>query len=152
ASVTRAPDGTIWVLDRCGNSGAGGTTCAGASAAVNPIFQFDTSGRLLKTFGAGMFISPHKLTVDKDGNLWLADNGSHQVFKLARAGRVRRALGKKGVAGPGFDEFEAPTETAPAENGDIYVADGHTGGGLGTGNARVMKFDRTGKFLKTWGK
>src|SRR5262249_6602804 len=81
ASVTMAPDGTIWVVDRCGNSGAGGTTCGGASATVNPIFQFDTSGKLLKNFGAGMFVSPHKLTVDKDGFLWVADNGSHQVFK-----------------------------------------------------------------------
>ena len=87
ASVTTAPDGTIWVIDRCGNSGAGGTTCGGASASVNPIFQFDPSGKLLKTFGAGMFVSPHKLTVDEDGNLWVADNGSHQVFKLIRTAR-----------------------------------------------------------------
>ncbi len=65
ASITSAPDGTIWVVDRCGNSGAGGTTCAGASANVSPIFHFDTSGKLLKNFGAGMFVSPHKLTVDK---------------------------------------------------------------------------------------
>jgi hypothetical protein len=49
-----------------GNSGAGGSTCGGASANVNPIFQFDTSGKLLKTFGAGMFVSPHKLAVDRD--------------------------------------------------------------------------------------
>jgi DNA-binding beta-propeller fold protein YncE len=152
ASVTRAPDGTIWVLDRCGNSGAGGTTCAGASAAVNPVFQFDPSGRLLKTFGAGMFVSPHKLTIDKEGNLWLADNGSHQIFKLTPDGKVLMTLGKKGVAGAGLDEFDAPTEVAVADNGDIYVADGHSGGGLGTGNARVMKFDRGGKFLKTWGR
>ena len=58
ASVTTAPDGTIWVVDRCGNSGAGGTTCGGASASVNPIFQFDTSGKLLKTFGAGHVRQP----------------------------------------------------------------------------------------------
>jgi hypothetical protein len=68
ASITIAPDGKIWVVDRCGNSGAGGTTCAGPSANVNPIFQFDRSGKLLKTFGAGMFVSPHKLSVDKEGN------------------------------------------------------------------------------------
>ena len=30
-----------------------------------------------------MFVSPHKLSVDKEGNLWLADNGGHQVFKLS---------------------------------------------------------------------
>jgi hypothetical protein len=147
-----APDGTIWVADRCGASGAGGTTCAGDNAKVNPIFQFDTSGKLLKTFGAGMFVSPHKLAVDRDGFLWLADNGGHQVFKLSQDGKVLLTLGKKGVAGAGSDEFDAPTDVAVAPNGDIFVADGHSGGGTATGNARVVKFDKDGKFLKSWGK
>jgi len=152
ASVTTAPDGTIWVVDRCGASGAGGTTCAGANAGVNPIFQFDTSGKLLKSFGAGMFVSPHKLSVDKDGNLWLADNGGNQVFKLSQDGKVLLTLGKKGVAGPGLDEFDQPTDVAIAPNGDIFVGDGHTGGGTAIGNARIMKFDKNGKFLMTWGR
>jgi DNA-binding beta-propeller fold protein YncE len=152
ASVTTAPDGTIWVVDRCGNSGAGGTTCGGASAGVNPIFQFEPSGKLLKALGAGMFVSPHKLTLDDANNLWLADNGSHQIFKMARDGKVLLTLGKKGVAGPGTDEFDAPTEVAIAPNGDIFVADGHTGGGTAVGNARIVKFDKNGKFIKTWGK
>ena len=152
ASITTAPDGKLWVVDRCGVSGAGGTTCAGANAGVNPIFQFDPSGKLLKTFGAGMFVSPHKLSVDKEGNLWLADNGGHQVFKLNQDGKVLLTLGKKGVAGPGLDEFDAPTDVAIAPNGDIFVGDGHTGGGTATGNARIMKFNKDGKFIKTWGK
>ena len=152
ASITTAPDGTIWVVDRCGNSGSGGTTCAGASANISPIFHFDTSGKLLKNFGAGMFVSPHKLTVDASGNLWVADNGSHQVFKMTQDGEVLLTLGKKGAAGPGLDQFDAPTEVAIAPNGDIFVGDGHTGGGTATGNARIMKFDKNGKFLKTWGR
>ena len=152
ASVTTGPDGTIWALDRCGNFGAGGTTCAGPSAGVHPIFQFDPSGRVRRNVGAGLFINPHKLTVDKDGNLWVADNAGHQVFKLAPNGTVLMTLGKKGVAGAGTDEFDAPTEVAVADNGDIYVGDGHTGGGTAVGNARVMKFDKSGKFLKTWGR
>lgn len=152
ASVTTAPDGTLWVVDRCGNSGAGGTTCGGASAGVSPIFQLEPSGKVLKNFGAGLFVSPHKLTVDADGFLWVADNGSHQVFKLDQNGAILLTLGKKGVAGPGLDELDAPTEVAVAPNGDLFVGDGHTGGGLGTGNARIMKFDRHGKFIKTWGR
>jgi hypothetical protein len=152
ASVTTAPDGTIWVVDRCGNSGAGGTTCGGASAGVNPIFQFDTSGKLRKSFGAGMFVSPHKLSVDKEGNVWLADNGGHQVFKMNQDGKVVLTLGKKGVAGPGEDEFDAPTDVAIAPNGDIFVGDGHNGGGAATGNARIVKFDKNGKYIKAWGK
>jgi len=152
ASVTTAPDGSIWVTDRCGNSGAGGATCAGASATVDPIFQFEPSGKLVKSFGAGMFVSPHKLTVDDGGNLWMADNGGHQVFKMTRDGRVLLTLGKKGVAGSRNDEFDAPTEVAVAPNGDIFVADGHTGGGAANGNARIVKFDKTGQFVKAWGK
>ena len=152
ASVTTAPDGTIWVVDRCGASGAGGATCGGANANINPIFQFDTSGKILKTFGAGLFVSPHKLEVDREGNVWVADNGGDQVFKLNQDGKVLMTLGKKGVAGPGEDEFDAPTDVAIAPNGDIFVADGHTGGGTAIGNARIVKFDKNGKFLHSWGK
>ncbi|HLI82424.1 MAG TPA: peptidyl-alpha-hydroxyglycine alpha-amidating lyase family protein [Bryobacteraceae bacterium] len=152
ASVTTAPDGTIWVADRCGNSGSGGATCSGPNAHIDPIFHFDTSGKLLRSFGAGLFISPHKLTVDRAGNLWVADNGGNQVFKLDPEGKVLLTLGRKGVAGSGPDQFDAPTEAAVAPNGDIFVADGHSGGGTATGNARIVKFDKNGKFLKAWGR
>ena len=115
---------------------------------MSPIFQFDTSGKRLKNIGAGMFVSPHKLTVDDAGNLWLADNGSHQVFKMTSDAKVLLTLGKKGVAGPGTDEFDAPTEVAVAPNGDIFVADGH----VAMSNSRIVKFSKDGKFIKAWGK
>lgn len=152
ASVTTAPDGTIWVADRCGVSGSGGSTCSGPNAGVAPIFQFDTAGRLLKNFGAGVFVSPHKLTVDWAGNLWMADNGSHQIFKMSQDGAVLMTLGRRGVAGSAVGEFDAPTEVAVAENGDVFVADGHAGGGTALGNARIVTFDKNGKFLRTWGR
>src|SRR5262245_36786488 len=156
AGVYASPDGkTIWAIDRCGASGAGGTACA--DSPFDPILQFDTSGRLLKSFGKGTIVSPHKITVDRDGNVWVADNGAapgkgQQVLKFSPDGKVLLKLGKAGVAGPGLDEFDQPTEVAIAPNGDIFVADGHSGGGAATGNARIMKFDKNGKFLKTWGR
>lgn len=155
AGVNAGPDGTIWAIDRCGASGAGGATCA--DSPLDPVLQFDTSGKLLKSFGRGMIVSPHKITVDRDGNVWVADNGTapgkgQQVLKFSADGRLLMTLGKAGVAGSGLDEFDQPTEVAVARNGDIFVADGHSGGGTAGGNARVMKFDRSGKFLKTWGK
>ncbi|MGH9145327.1 MAG: peptidyl-alpha-hydroxyglycine alpha-amidating lyase family protein [Vicinamibacterales bacterium] len=156
AGIYAAPDGrSIWVIDRCGASGAGGSACL--DSPLDPILQFDTSGKLLKSFGRGVIVSPHKITVDRDGNLWVADNGSapgkgHQVHKFSPDGKLLMSLGKAGVAGAGLDEFDQPTEVAVAPNGDIFVADGHSGGGGALGNARVMKFDKTGKFLKTWGK
>jgi len=150
-SVTTAPDGTIWVADRCGVLSASGPSCDGPRATMNPIFQFDTSGKLLKNIGAGLFVGPHKLTFDAEGDLWVADGG-HQVFKLDQNGKVLLTIGKKGQPGSGTDQFDTPTEVAVAANGDIFVADGHTGGGTALGNARIVKFDKTGKFLKSWGK
>jgi hypothetical protein len=156
AGVYAAPDGrSIWAIDRCGASGAGGAACV--DSPLDPILQFDTSGKLVKSFGRGLIVSPHKITVDRDGNVWIADNGTapgkgHQVHKFSPDGKLLMSLGKAGVAGSGLDEFDQPTEVAVAPNGDIFVADGHSGGGGATGNARVMKFDRNGKFLKMWGK
>ena len=152
ASVTAAPDGTIWVIDRCGSGAVGGSACDGAGAAVNPIFQFDKSGTLLKNIGAGLFVAPHKLTLDTAGNLWVADNGGNQVFKLNQEGKVLLTLGKRGPGGSGTDQFDGPTEVTVAANGDFFVADGHDGGGTAEHNARILKFDHNGKFLKTWGR
>lgn len=154
AGIATGPDDTIWVIDRCGLRGAGGTLCLESD--LDPILQFDTNGRLLKSFGRGAIVSPHKITVDHEGNVWIADNGSapgrgHQVLKFNPGGELVMTLGKAGEAGTGHDAFDAPTEVAIAPNGDIYVADGHSGGGGETGNARIMKFDRAGRFLKTWG-
>src|SRR5260370_22783221 len=61
-----------------------------------------------------------------------------------------RTLGKAWMVGPGLDTFDLPNEVAIAPNGDIFVADGH--GTAPTANARIMKFDKQGKFIKTWGK
>ena len=55
-------------------------------------------------------------------------------------------LGKPGgAASPGY--FYAPNDVITAPNGDIFVSEGH-----GSGNNRVLKFDKTGKFIKEWGK
>lgn len=153
AGVTVAADGNIWALDRCGVLGSRGTSCA--DSPLDPVLEFEPSGKFIKAFGRGLFVSPHKITVDRDGNLWVADNGTkdgkgQQVFKFDPNGKILLTLGKAGVAGPGMDTFDQPTEVAIAPNGDIFVADGH--GSAPTANARIMKFDKNGKFLKTWGK
>jgi DNA-binding beta-propeller fold protein YncE len=57
-------------------------------------------------------------------------------------------LGQAGVAGDGPDVFNRPSDVLVAPNGSIFVADGHGG----DSNARIVKFDKEGKFIKTWGK
>jgi streptogramin lyase len=146
AGVSVDRQGDIWVAERCGAN-----TCAGSNLA--PILEFDPSGKLLKSFGAGMFLFPHGMTADKDGNIWVTDaqgaNGKgHQVFKFSPEGKLLMTLGKAGVAGDGPDTFNQPSAVAIAPNGDIFVADGHGG----NSNNRIVKFSKDGKFIKTWGK
>ncbi len=145
AGVAVDPHGNIWVAERCGAN-----TCAGSDLA--PIVEFAPSGKLLKSFGSGMFVFPHGITADKDGNVWVTDGQGkdgkgHQVFKFSPEGKVLMTLGKAGVPGDGPDTFNMPSAVAIGANGDIFVADGHGG----NSNARIVKFTKDGKFIKTWG-
>lgn len=137
---------SIWVAERCGAN-----SCAGSN--LPPVLQFDAAGKLIRSFGEGMFIFPHGIFVDKEGNIWVTDgqgkNGKgHQVIQFSPEGKVLMTLGKAGVAGDAPDTFNQPSDVIVADNGDIFVADGHGP----RSNARIVKFDRTGKFIKTWGK
>ena len=138
--------GNVWAFERCG-----GDTCAGSTMA--PILKFDPSGKLVNSFGAGLFVFPHGFYVDRNGNVWATDGQGkdgkgHQVVKFSPEGKVLLRLGKAGVAGDGPDSFNAPSDVVVAPNGDIFVADGHGG----ETNARIVKFSKDGKFIKAWGK
>jgi DNA-binding beta-propeller fold protein YncE len=146
-AVTVDKDGkSVWAFERCG-----GESCADSK--LPPILRFDTAGHLTASFGAGMFVFPHGIAVDRDGNIWAADadgkNGKGQlVVKFSPAGKVLLTLGKAGMVGDAPGYFNRPSGVAIAKNGDIFVADGHGG----DSNARVVKFSRTGTFLTAWGK
>jgi len=156
--VDRDPDGNIWVLHRCfGTVPAGAATCVGRDDDP-PILKFAPGGELLDSWGEGDFAHPHGFHIDPDGNIWATDaNGSEtvlglsaggrgqQVFKYSPTGERLLTLGQAGVAGHGPDTFDRPTDVAVSANGDIFVTDGH-----GTNN-RVVKFDRDGSFITTWG-
>jgi sugar lactone lactonase YvrE len=145
-AVEPAPDGSIYVIHRCfANS------CAGRTEA--PILKYDPAGKLLKTWGEGMFVFPHGATVDGDGNLWVTDARGeaakgHQVFKFSPDGKVLMTLGKAGVSGAGAGLFDQPTDVVIAPSGDIFVTDSHRNGK----NNRVVRFRKDGTFVKEWGK
>jgi len=161
--------GNIWVFHRCFNVvPPGSATCINREDANPPILEFDPSGKLLKSFGAGLFAYPHGFTLDRDGNLWASDVNDQEtvlgmsaknaegvvmgqeVLKLSPEGKVLMTLGKEGVAGTGPDMFDRPTGVAIAPNGDIFVADGHFPNKHDT--ARVVKFSKDGHFIKSWGR
>src|SRR2546422_85015 len=85
---------SVWVAERCGaNSSAGKTD--------DSILHLDDSGKLVKSFGSGMFLFPHGIAVDKDGNVWITDGQARdgkgfQVVKFSPDGKVLMTLGKAG--------------------------------------------------------
>jgi hypothetical protein len=59
SAVDVDPDGrSIWVAERCGRN-----SCVGSD--LPTILKFDPSGKLVRSFGAGMFIFPHGMHVDR---------------------------------------------------------------------------------------
>jgi DNA-binding beta-propeller fold protein YncE len=112
---------------------------------ADPMIIFDANGRYLRSWGKGMFTSPHGLRIDPAGNVWTTDVGSHQVMKFTQKGELLLTLGKKGQTGATHDTFNKPTDIAFARNGDFYVSDGY-------GNTRIVKFSKDGRYLFEWGK
>ena len=153
AGISISPDGkSIWVFDRCGAN-----DCVGSD--LDPIMQFDLNGNLLASFGSQMFVRPHGLHIDFEGNVWVTDGEGpdgedprrdgkgHQVFKFSPEGNVLMTLGKPGVAGDGHYEFNQPSSVLVAPDGNIFVGDGHGG----ASNSRIMKYNASGEFLTSWG-
>ena len=153
AGISISPDGqSIWVFDRCGAN-----DCVGSD--LDPIMRFDLEGNQLASFGSNMFVRPHGLHIDFEGNVWVTDgegpNGQdprrdgkgHQVFKFSPSGQVLMTLGKPGKAGNGDYEFNQPSAVLVAPDGSIFVGDGHGG----ASNSRIMKYDSSGKFILSWG-
>jgi sugar lactone lactonase YvrE len=175
ASVYVDVDGeSIWAVIRCDETsplpvaagGRFGIDCLGSDNTIKPIdtiFKFDAKGNVVKSFGKGIFIWPHGLHVDREGNVWVTDavsaqgvqmaakagvRAGHQVFKFSPDGKLLMTLGEAGVPGSDDYHFKSPSAVAVAANGDIFVADGHDV----NGNNRVVRYSRDGKFIKAWGK
>jgi DNA-binding beta-propeller fold protein YncE len=155
------PDGRhIWAVIRCErleDPKRFGDECRDSKA--NPVVQFSPEGRVVKSFGSGLFIWPHGLDVDSEGNVWVTDavaanrtpkgdKRGQQVIKFSRDGKVLMTLGTPGEPGSDEKHFTSPSDVAIAANGDILVADGHNN----DGNNRVVKFSKEGKYLTAWGK
>ncbi len=149
----------IWAVLRCDAGGDKfGYECLDSNLDV--VVKLAPDGNAVASFGGGLFIWPHGLEVDPQGNIWVTDAAAvertsgpagrgrgHQVVKFSPTGEVLLRLGTPGVAGNDASHFNAPSDVVVASNGDIFVADGHGD----TTNNRVVKFRADGTFLQAWG-
>jgi DNA-binding beta-propeller fold protein YncE len=156
--VTIDTDGEhVWAVIRCDAGGDRfGSECRDSE--LDPVVKFDLDGKVVESFGGGMFIWPHGIDVDADGNVWVTDAVSsvnipegdtrgHQVIKFSPTGEVLMKLGTPGVAGSGPDGFNSPADVVVAPDGTVFIADGHNA----TGNNRVKKYSSAGDFIMSWG-
>ena len=125
------------------------------SRGTHPLTEFDENGKFVRAFGEGLFTRSHGLRIDRDGNIWATDVGAHTVMKLSPQGQVLLTLGTKGKPGEWNEAAQSrlltePNDVVIAPNGDVFVTQGHTPG-AGKGDPRVLKFDKNGNFIKTWG-
>lgn len=113
-------------------------------------FEADT-GKMIASFGDGMFIIAHGIGVDSEDNIWVTDGTAgdgesrHQVLKFSHDGKLLMEVGARGVPGTDGTHFNQPTDVVIAPNGDFFVSDGYV-------NRRVVKFNKDGQFLLDWGR
>ena len=169
SGVAQNSRGDIYVWNRTGHPFV---TLGGARAFAHggsQLYKFDRNGRYIGEIGhdAYGFMFAQQVRIDPQDNVWVVDQMSNMVMKFDAQGRQVMLLGRKaeaipiparaggggegggGAAGaPGAgraqDIFDRPTDVAWDAQGNIFVADGQ-------GNARVAKFDKDGKFVKSWG-
>jgi len=141
-AVDMDTEGNLYAFHRCSSD-----TCIGRPEP--PLLKFNPAGELVMSWGEGLFARPHGLDVDHEGNIWVTDDrhedGKGEVIvKFSPEGEVLLTIGTPGVSGDGPYTFNGISDVAVAENGDIFIVDGHF-------NDRVVKYAPDGTFVMQWG-
>jgi hypothetical protein len=153
--------GDIFVYTRTGHPTITIGTARPFAHGGSRLFQFDRTGKFVREIGKDSygFMSAAQVRVDPSDNIWVVDEMSNMVIKFDPQGRLAMLLGRKAEsenvparapgagtgAGQPTDLFSRPSDVAWDAAGNTFVADGLS-------NARVAKFDKDGKFVKSWGK
>ncbi|MDP9054906.1 MAG: peptidyl-alpha-hydroxyglycine alpha-amidating lyase family protein [Acidobacteriota bacterium] len=169
AGVATNSKGDIFVYTRTGHPTITIGTARPFVHGGSRLYQFDRTGKFTREIGKDLygFLVAQQVRIDAHDNIWVVDQMSGMVIEFDPNGRIALLLGRKaeaervpaaplnapvrsgsGPAGAGAqsDSFQRPTDVAWDATGNIYVADGY-----GPANARIAKFDKNGKFIKSWG-
>ncbi len=113
----------------------------------NNVIVYDKSGKLIEVWGTD-YPGAHGLTLNVENGedvLYISDNARHEVIKTTIDGKVIQVFSYPKESGKyASQDLYIPTETAIAENGDIYVADGY-------GEQYIMHYNAKGELLNTFG-
>ena len=133
SSVAADRSGAIYILQR--------------GDKLDPVIAIDRDGRVLRSWGKGMFTVPHSIRVDADGNLWTVDAGSSVILKFSPEGKKLQEIDVGEVASAdkcAFPTLCGTTDIAFGPDGRLFISDGY-------GNARILEYTSAGKRVKVWG-
>jgi DNA-binding beta-propeller fold protein YncE len=139
----------------------GNSTGPAYGATASQLLEFAPSGEFLREIGKNLYAWSygHAVKVDKYDNIWAIDKGSDMIIKFNPQGRVIMVFGRKkeasDEAGPWTHvnpprpavngQFRQPTDVTWDLDGSIFISDGYI-------NSRIAKYDKTGHWVKQWGK
>ena len=133
SSVAADRNGVIYVLQR--------------GDQADPVIAVNTEGRVLRSWGKGMFAVLHSVRVDADGNIWTVDAGNSVLLKFTPEGKKLQEI-DVGELATGRDCLPpvlcGTTDVAFGPNGRLFISDGY-------GNARVLEYTADGKRVRAWG-
>ncbi|MYN68533.1 MAG: hypothetical protein F4X11_26545 [Acidobacteria bacterium] len=107
----------------------------------NPLMEFEPDGTFVRSWGQGQYDRPHGMRIDSEGHIWTTDVNADTVRKMNPEGEVLMTITPDDT--PLMHE---PTDLAVGLDGELFVLVGH-----GQGEPHVLKFDREGELLKSWG-
>ena len=133
SSVAVGSDGVIYILQR--------------GDKADPVIAINRDGRVLRSWGRGMFTVPHGIRVDGDGNIWTVDAGSSMVLKFSPEGRKLAEIAVGEIAtgkNCAFPTLCGTTDIAFGPGGRLFISDGY-------GNPRILEYNASGQRIKVWG-
>ncbi len=132
SSVAAAEDGTVYILQR--------------GEQADPVLAINTEGRVLRSWGKGLYVSPHSIRIDPQGNIWTVDAGNSKLIEFSTGGRKLREIDVGQIqtgSGCAFPGLCGTTDVAFAA-GHLFISDGY-------GNARILEYSLDGQRLNVWG-
>jgi len=129
SAVTMDAAGDIYVLQR--------------GEKADPVLVLNRDGKILRSWGKGMYKIPHSIRIDPQGNIWTVDSGSSMILKFSRRGEklMEISVGEQPV---GRGATNGTSDIAFGPNGRIFISDGY-------GNARVLEYTQKGERVRQWG-
>ncbi|HUU32474.1 MAG TPA: peptidyl-alpha-hydroxyglycine alpha-amidating lyase family protein [Vicinamibacterales bacterium] len=128
--VSSAKDGTVYLLQR--------------GDQADPVIAIDRQGKVRRSWGKGLYVMPHAIRVDPQGNVWTTDAASSHVIKFSPEGKMLLDIVVGGQPTPCRNNFCSTTDIAFDANGHLFISDGYA-------NARILEYTADGTKVREWG-